>query len=219
VAKLTYDDTMSLSSALGSSNVPPDAETEVPVPQSPTTSGSPVTPPRYPTAELSSGPRKLRPSSSRAQRLETFEDLLKEAGYSHTRVITPKAERLAKDAATYSSHTRDDSSDKDANGADSALTGVSRYGLRMANFLAWVSGSTSAAAVECGYSRNDLTHDSKHQPIAQREHSPTPKRVHRPGMDTGPPHSSAGRRLQPKPRHPISSSNEIPSDSVSNPSW
>jgi hypothetical protein len=206
---------MSLSSALVSPNTSPDTEAEISSSQSTTTSGSPVTPPRYPTAELSADPRKLGPSSSRAQRLETFEDLLKEAGYSHTRVITPKAERLAKDAATYSSHTRDDSHNKDANGADSALTGAGRYARRMVNFFSLLSGSTSVAAVESVDAQRNAADDSKLLQIAQRDQSPTPNGAHESRMDSGHPHSSSGRRLQPKLRLPMSSSNEIPFDSVS----
>ena len=108
---------MSLSSAL--------------VSDSPSTSCSPVTPPRYPTTQLKAG------SSHTQVRLETFEDLLKQAGYSHTRVSTPRAERLAKDAATYSSHRRDDSADTDITAKDSTLSGI-------AKLLSWVAGSTQA---------------------------------------------------------------------------
>lgn len=116
-----------------------------------TTSCSPATPPRHPS-----------------QRLETFEDLLKQAGYSQTRVITPKSERLAKDAATYSSHSRDEDT-KDAN---SALTGAARYAIRVAKLLSWVSGPT----VE----QKEATNDHKRETLGARDHSLTPQRLGKP---------------------------------------
>jgi len=188
--------------------VPPDPESKLSTSQSLTTSGSPVAPKTYPTVELSSDPKRLRTTPSRSQRLETFEDLLKEAGYSHTRVVTPKSERLAKDAATYSSHTREESLHKDVRGVDSALAGAARYAARVANFLAWVSGgSTSAPAVERGDSQRESANNSKLLQEAQRDQLSTLTEVRRTGVCPGHPHSPSGRRVQPKRRLPTSSSN------------
>jgi hypothetical protein len=86
---------------------------------------------KYPNT-LSSG--RSDPNGS-PNRLETFEDLLRDAGYKDTRVVTPRAERLRKDAATYSSST----SHPDDAAEEQTDSGYKFYGATvptgLANFL------------------------------------------------------------------------------------
>ncbi|PVG00803.1 hypothetical protein CPB86DRAFT_173258 [Serendipita vermifera] len=111
----------------------------------------------YPT-ELSTNPSKPRPTET--DRLETFEDLLREAGYTHTRVVTPRTERLAKDAATYSSHREEDES-RSRTLSDSTASG---YVAKLASILSWIStrSNTASTALPAGPS-NDRSPDSLQQ--------------------------------------------------------
>jgi hypothetical protein len=136
---------------------------------------------RYPRSLSVSPSRQISPGQGR---LETFDELLREAGYAHTRVLTPKAERLAKDAATYSARTVTSS------------TQSASYVTTVASFLAWLGGrslttSTTLASegpTSSAFNTNaEETRPTQQEAGLQTSPSPTPHR-----------NRNSARRLQPK---------------------
>lgn len=137
---------------------------------------------RYPKSLSVSPSRQISPGGGR---LETFDELLREAGYAHTRVLTPKAERLAKDAATYSARTISPSH------ADAvSSTQSTGYVTTVASFLAWLGGrsTTTSTALATQVPRPSGFNESAEETRPTEQES---------GVETSPsptPH----RRLQPK---------------------
>jgi hypothetical protein len=114
---------------------------------------------QYPS-DLTMNPSKPRPAER--NRLETFEDLLREAGYTHTRVLTPRTERLAKDAATYSSHKEED----EGRSKTLSTSTASGYVAKLTGILSWISARSNTASTAPPVPAKDLPSDGLERPGA-----------------------------------------------------
>lgn len=150
-------------------------------------SNSVIHPDRYPKS-LSAKPSRQRSLASQItpdQRLETFDELLREAGYVHTRVLTPKGERLGKDDATYT--TRKASNEHAHDGRQS-----SGYVTSVASFLAWLSGRSTTT------SSTLAAEDSKPPHNITNTESTDQQQALQAGQSQLQRNRNSARRLQPK---------------------
>lgn len=154
---------------------------------------------RYPESLSATG------AAHKSAKLETFDELLREAGYQHTRVLTPKGERVGKDDATYSASA--------GSGEHSQGLGeIKSYVMTVTGLLAWLGGRSTTATTDPAMEASESTPDNAYKGNRSAI-DPHDARLSRSPSPTSHRNRNSAQRLLPSINHipssPTSSSNHV----------